>query len=68
MKINITYCSIKDYDRKNINQWMWTFQRYKYIRGFIMRIFGVYINVCESNAIEKLTKIAHKSFKNDNSN
>jgi hypothetical protein len=30
------------------------FKRYKYVKGFIMRIFGVYINVRESNATDKL--------------
>jgi hypothetical protein len=59
MKININYCSAKHYDETNIMQWMWMFKRYKYVKGFIMRIFGVYINVRESNATEKLIKISH---------
>ena len=54
MKININYCSIKNYNKTNITQWVWMFKRYKYVKGFIMRIFGVYINVRESNATDKL--------------
>jgi hypothetical protein len=58
MKINVNYISIKHYDRTNITQWMWMFKRYTYVKGFTMRIFGIYINVRESNATEKLIKIA----------
>ncbi len=57
MKVNISYCSTKYYDRTNITQWMWMFKRHKYIKGFIMRIFGVYFNVRENNAFEKLLGI-----------
>lgn len=60
MKINISYCSTKHYDRTNITQWMWMFKRYTNIKGFIIRIFGVYINVREKGAFEKLIGI-HKN-------
>lgn len=58
MKININYISIKHYDRTNIMQWVWWFDKYKYIKGFKIRLFGVYINVRENNATEKLIKIS----------
>lgn len=61
MKININYCSIKHYNKTNITQWMWMFKQYKYVNGFIVRIFGVYINIRESNATEKLIRIARSS-------
>lgn len=54
MKLNIKYISTKHYDRKNIIQWVWMFKKYSYIKGFILRIFGIYINVRESNAYEKI--------------
>jgi len=54
MKININYCSTKHYDKTNITQWMWMFKRYKNVKGFICRIFGIYINVRENNATDKL--------------
>ena len=54
MKINISYISTKHYDRTNIIQWVWMFKRYTYVKGFIMRIFGIYINVRENNATEKM--------------
>jgi len=37
---------------------MWMFKRYTYVKGFIMRIFGVYINVREDYATEKLISLA----------
>jgi hypothetical protein len=60
MKINISYISTKYYDRTNITQWMWMFKRYKNVKGFIMRIFGIYFNVRENNATEKLIAKARK--------
>ena len=54
MKINISYCSTEHYNKNNITQWICMFKRYTYVKGFIMRIFGLYINVRESNATEKL--------------
>lgn len=54
MKINSSYISTKNYDRTNIIQWVWMFRRYTYIKGFVMRIFGIYINVRENNAREKM--------------
>lgn len=63
MKINISYCSTKHYDRTNINQWFWMFKKYTFVKGFIMRICGVYFNVREKNATEKLIAIAHANAK-----
>jgi hypothetical protein len=61
MKININYCSTKFYDKTNIAQWMWMFKKYKNVKGFIMRIFGIYFNVRENNATEKLIEKAKSS-------
>lgn len=60
MKINISYISTKHYDRTNITQWVWMFKRYTYVKGFRMQIFGIYINVRENNATEKLIANARK--------
>lgn len=60
MKIDISYISTKHYDRTNIIQWMWMFKRYKHVKGFIMRVFGICINVRENNATEKLIAKARK--------
>ena len=57
MKINIKYISRKYYDKSNIWQWVWTWKRYKYVKGLIIRIFGVYVNIRENNTFEKLIKI-----------
>ena len=57
MKINVSYISTKYYDRTNIIQWMFMFKRYTAVKGFIMRIFGLYVNVRENNATEKLIKL-----------
>ena len=50
MKINIKYCSRKDYNKETINQWFFMYRPYKNVKGFIVRIFGVWINICENNA------------------
>ena len=54
MNINTSYISTKNYDRTNIIHWVWMFRRYTYVKGFVMRIFGIYINVRENNAREKM--------------
>jgi len=54
MKKNISCISTKHYDRTNIIQWVWMFRRYTYVKGFVMRIFGININVRENNAREKM--------------
>lgn len=63
MKIDISYISTKYYDRTNIVQWMFMFKRYTAVRGFIMRVFGIYFNVRENNATEKLIKLFIESRK-----
>ena len=45
---------MSDYDRNSIKQWIWMYKPYKFINGFIIRIFGVYFNVRENNSTEKL--------------
>lgn len=60
MKIDIYFCSIKGYNINNIHQWIWMFRKYKFVKGFIIRIFGVYINVREKNATNKLISLASK--------
>jgi len=67
MKISINYCSTKHYDKNNIIQWIWSFRRYKYVKGFRFRIFGVYVNVRENNAFEKLIGIAQNENNKKNS-
>ena len=57
MKINISYCSLRYYNKTNIIQWVWMFKRYKYVKGFIIRIFGIYLNVRENNSLQKLIKL-----------
>lgn len=61
MKINIDYISTKHYDRTNIVHWMFMFKRYTAVKGFIMRIFGIYINARENNSTEKLIKLFQES-------
>jgi len=50
----------KDVNEKFIcSSWFYMFKKYSYIKGFIIRICGVYINVREDNATEKLIAIAN---------
>jgi hypothetical protein len=56
MKVDITY--IKRSKSNSFVKWMWYFRTYKFVRGFMLRIFGVHINIRERNATEKLIRIA----------
>ncbi len=46
------------YDWSTIGQWFSMYRSYTYVDGFIMRICGVYFNVREKGATEKLIAIA----------
>lgn len=46
-----------------VQYWLFMFKRYKNVKGFYMRFFGIYINVTEQNASEKLLKLFHQSKK-----
>ena len=54
MKITLEYVSTKHYNGKNIIQWMWMFRKYAYVKGFTIRLFGININIRESNATQKM--------------
>lgn len=45
--------------------WFFHFRKYRYVKGFNGRIFGIYFNVRENNATEKLIAIWKKMNKND---
>lgn len=60
MKISITYMSYKKYGKDCGPGWFYYFKKYKNIKGFILRIFGIYINIRERDALKKLTALAHK--------
>lgn len=36
------------------------FKKYKHVKGFIVRIFGIYVNVREDMALQKLIEINKK--------
>ena len=58
MKITVSYTNPKHFTLSTINQWVLTVKKYKFINGFIIRIFGLYINVRENKATEKLIKLS----------
>lgn len=60
MKVHISFTPTIHYDKSNIMQWVFMFERYTYLKGFKLRILGLYINVVENNAQQKLINIAHK--------
>ena len=60
MIINVNYVSRKWYDNTNIDQWLWYFKRYAYIKGFNMRICGIHFNIREKNATAKLIAISKR--------
>jgi hypothetical protein len=43
--------------------WFFYFKKYSHVKGFIIRLVGIYINVREKNATEKLIKIHHDQVK-----
>lgn len=63
MKIDISFTSIKHYNWKNIHYWIWYFKTYKFVKAFIIRIFGVYINVREQSATQNLIAKGLKKFR-----
>ena len=56
MKTDVSYTKRVYYKdaQDGLKQWIFYFRKYESIRGFIMRIFGVYFNVREKNARQKL--------------
>jgi len=40
--------------------WVYTFRKYTFVKGIIIRVFGVYVNIREKNATEKIIRIAHE--------
>ena len=54
MKININYVSRKWYNKTTINSWFWYYKPYVNIKGFVIRICGIDINIREKNATAKL--------------
>lgn len=64
MEYYITFTSIKYYDWTNVRQWIWMFKIKKHVRGFMCRIFGIYINVQEKQATCKLIKIWQERYNN----
>lgn len=62
-KINISYSKLKHYPRGTINQWFWYCRRYKNVKGIIFRICGVYFNIREKDARDKLIAIMHQRIK-----
>lgn len=67
MDISISYNPTIYYNKSNIIQWAYMFEKYTYIKGFKLRLLGIYINVREKNATEKLIKIGHTLLKAKNS-
>lgn len=61
MKINISYCKPYVSGIGLYKEWFFMFKRYTAVNGFIIRIFGVYFNVRENNATEKLIKLFKES-------
>lgn len=56
MKVNIDYVSTKWYHDApdGLRQWAFYFKRYSGVRGFILRVFGVHVNIRENGATDKL--------------
>jgi hypothetical protein len=56
MKINISFQKPFGTRYNDISQWIWMSKRYTACFGFIVRFFGIYINIRENNATDKIIK------------
>lgn len=54
MKINVKYIGISGFPLDKILWWIFYFKKYKFIKGFNIRLFGVHFNIREDKALEKL--------------
>jgi len=57
LRIGISYTPLRHYSLSSIGCWIFHFQKYRLISGFILRIFGVYFNVRDKGGTDKLTEI-----------
>lgn len=63
MKINVSFQKPFGSKINEIKQWIWMFKWYTACYGFITRIFGVYINVRENDATNKILEAIRKNKK-----
>jgi len=54
MKIDISFQNPSWFGFKYITQWVYMYKRYTVCYGFILRIFGIYINVRENDSTHKI--------------
>lgn len=53
MKINVKYISRDLFDNR-LRNWIFSFKKYKHMKGFNIRLFGLHFNVTEKGGVEKL--------------
>lgn len=53
MKITIKYIAREFFDNGKIRDWFFKFKRYKYLKGFYLRFFGVHLNVVERDSLKR---------------
>lgn len=58
MKTNISYIGINHFPFNKILWWIFYFKKYKFIKGFNLRMFGLHFNIREDKALEKLLSIS----------
>jgi len=58
MDVDIIFTTPWGYSFKDLKSWLFLYGKYKYIKGFKLRVVGFYINVREKNATEKLIAMA----------
>ena len=58
MKIDVKYIE-REYFQDNNKIWKWVFyfKRYKHIKGFNFRLFGIHFNIRERRGTEKLIEM-----------
>lgn len=56
MKINFKYVPRKFFGKERIKDWIFSFKKYRFVRGFSFRLFGIHLNIKENKAREKLIK------------
>lgn len=64
VRITIDYVSLKHYKESSFKSvlkfWVFYFKRYKFVKGFTLRVFGLNFNIREGGFLEKILKMNYE--------
>ena len=59
MDISVSYIKLSRYKNAKKNSWLFSFYKFKFIKGISIRIFGVELFIKESNSLAKILAKLH---------